>query len=147
MATIPLDFRSLRAETANRAWVGMPRGTCMGHIHLHVGDLSHAERFFSDGLGLDVMVRGYPGALFLSAGGYHHHLGTNTWAGPNAQPPRANDARLLEWALVLPSERDVVELVEHLRSSGSIVEPGDPGHVVTDPWGTRLRIVDEGQDG
>ena len=68
----------------------MPAGTVMGHVHLHVGDLDAAAAFYHAALGLDKVVWSYPGALFLSAGGYHHHLGTNTWAAGAA---RAGDGR------------------------------------------------------
>jgi len=80
MATEPLDVRSLVAASGGEPWTGMPRGTTIGHVHLHVGDLETAAAFYHAGLGLDKMVWSYPGALFLSAGGYHHHLGTHTWA-------------------------------------------------------------------
>ncbi len=59
----------------------------IGHVHLHVSDLAQSEQFYSGKLGLDVMQRGYPGALFMAAGGYHHHLGVNTWAGRSAPLP------------------------------------------------------------
>ncbi len=78
MATEPLDESSLRGSGAGRRWAGAPAGTSIGHIHLHVGDLDEARRFYHAALGFDVIVWSYPGALFFSAGGYHHHLGTNT---------------------------------------------------------------------
>src|SRR5690606_32118113 len=84
-------------------WSGMPAGTVLGHVHLHVGDLEAAEAFYHAGLGLDKVVWSYPGALFLSAGGYHHHLGVNTWAR-GASPATERDAHLLEWELVLPAD-------------------------------------------
>lgn len=90
MTTNALDLESLLAEASEPA--GLAEGTRMGHIHLHVSDLRTAEAFYSGELGMDVTVRGYPGALFLSYGGYHHHLGVNTWAGSNAEPP--NDDRI-----------------------------------------------------
>ena len=76
----------------------MPAGAIVGHVHLFVGDLDAAARFYHGGLGLDKTVWSYPGALFLSAGGYHHHLGTNTWA-VGAPVAVESDARLLEWEL------------------------------------------------
>ena len=80
----------------------MPAGTVMGHVHLHVGDLDRAAAFYANGLGFDKTTWSYPGALFLGAGGYHHHVGVNTWAGAGAQPAGPDDARLLEWTLALP---------------------------------------------
>ena len=97
MATDPVDVAAVVAAAGDGSWTGMPEGTTMGHVHLHVGDLALASRFYSAALGLDRIVWSYPGALFLSAGGYHHHLGTNVWAGSGARPPEADQAQLLEW--------------------------------------------------
>jgi catechol 2,3-dioxygenase len=136
MATEPLDVASLLRAAGDAPWTGMPQGTVIGHLHLHVGDLGEAERFYHETLGLEVMVRGYPGALFLAAGGYHHHLGVNTWAA-QAQPAGPDDARLLEWELVLPGRADVEAALGRFRDAGVAV--ADDG-VVRDPWGTALRL-------
>ena len=136
MATEPLDVASLLRAAGEVPWSGMPRGTVIGHVHLHVGDLREAERFYHEVLGLDVMVRGYPGALFLAAGGYHHHLGLNTWAA-HAQPAGPDDARLLEWELALPSQEDVRVVADRFSAAGHEV---DDAAVVRDPWGTALRL-------
>jgi catechol 2,3-dioxygenase len=139
MGTEPLDFRALLA-TPHAAWSGMPAGTTMGHMHLHVGDLNQAADFFSETIGFDRIVLRYPGALFMSAGGYHHHLGTNTWAGPTAREPREDDARLLEWTMVLPTRADIAAVQESLVTKGAPVSV-DAGAIVTrDPWGTAIRI-------
>jgi catechol 2,3-dioxygenase len=93
MATLPLDLNDLLAELerdqdGGGEGDGVPPGTRIGHVHLNVADLDDGERFYSGELGLDVTARGYPGALFLAAGGYHHHLGLNIWRGAGApQPP------------------------------------------------------------
>lgn len=141
MATEPLDFNALVADAGDTRWQGMPAGTVIGHMHLHVGDLREAEQFFAEGLGFDVVVRGYPGALFLSAGGYHHHLGTNTWAGPRAAAPASADARLVEWTIVVPTANDVAAVGRQLQSAG--VDTQSQGAVVTarDPWGTQFQVV------
>ncbi len=97
MSTLPLDVDGLLGEMReDEPESGMPDGTRIGHVHLNVADLDAAERFYSGVLGFDVTVRGYPGALFLSTGGYHHHIGVNTWAGPGAPAPPAG-SRGLEW--------------------------------------------------
>ena len=137
MATEPLDVASLLRAAGDAAWTGMPRGTVMGHVHLHVGDLREAEAFYADALGFDVVVRGYPGALFVSAGGYHHPLGLNTWAA-HAAPAGDDDARLLEWTVVLPTAADVDAALERMRAAGTDVSDGA---LVRDPWGTALRLV------
>lgn len=141
MATDPVDVAGLVAEAGGGAWDGMPAGTRMGHVHLHVGDIARASAFYSDALGLDGMVWSYPGALFLAAGGYHHHLGVNTWAGASARPPADDEARLLEWTLELPTGADLEPLRRSLADAGHPAEPDGPDALVTrDPWGTRLRV-------
>jgi len=87
MASLPLDLDSLAAEAEGSGGEPMPAGTTMGHVHLNVSEIDATERFYARGLGLDVTVRSYPGALFLASGGYHHHVGANTWAGEGAPPP------------------------------------------------------------
>jgi catechol 2,3-dioxygenase len=119
-------------------WTGAPAGTTMGHVHLHVGDLDGARRFYHAALGLDLTVTGYPGALFLSAGGYHHHLGVNTWSpGPAATD---DQARLLDWELVLPDETGAAAAAQSLQAAGRGASHDAGEWTAVDPWGTRLRI-------
>jgi catechol 2,3-dioxygenase len=139
MTTEPLAVRDLVAAGGGQPWTGMPEGTVMGHMHLHVGDLGIAEAFFHRALGFDKVVWNYPGALFLSAGGYHHHLGTNTWAP--AVPPAVDQARLLSWDLVLPAEADITAAVASLERSGYEVERQGEQALARDPWGTTFRLV------
>jgi catechol 2,3-dioxygenase len=131
MSTDPLDLADVVRAAGGEPWTGMPAGTKLGHVHLHVGDLGRAAAFYHQGLGLDQVVWSYPGALFLSAGGYHHHLGLNTWAA-GAAPAGDDDARLLEWEIVVPSPADADAALKSLSGA----EDG----VVRDPWGTALRI-------
>jgi catechol 2,3-dioxygenase len=140
MATEALDTRDLASAAAGERWTGMPKGTRMGHIHLHVGDIAQAEAFYHRALGFDKIVWSYPGALFLSAGGYHHHLGTNTWA-KGAPSASEDDARLVEWELVVPKQADVAAAAASLAKEGNAVEQADATAVVRDPWGTQLRLV------
>jgi catechol 2,3-dioxygenase len=140
MSTVPMDVRSVMAAGAGERWTGMPSGTQMGHLHLHVGDLDEGSRFYHDALGLDKVVWNYPGALFLSAGGYHHHLGTNTWAR-GAEKPGDNDARLLEWRLRLQSAEEVELAVRSMANAGNVIGRDGDAAVVSDPWGTRLRLT------
>ena len=145
MATDPVDVAGLLQAAGGTPWTGAPAGTTMGHVHLHVGNLEQADAFYSESLGFDRTVWHYPGALFLAAGGYHHHLGTNTWAGPGATPPAADDARLLEWTVVLPDRTSVEGVGESLTHHAYAVEwegPPDqsPDLVTRDPWGTQVRF-------
>jgi catechol 2,3-dioxygenase len=140
MSTEPMDVQSVLAAGGGKPWTGMPAGTRMGHLHLHVGDLEQAARFYHDGLGLDKVVWSYPGALFMSAGGYHHHLGTNTWARGAASAGK-EDARLLEWRLHLGSSQAVDAATKSLTAGGNAVERDGADALVSDPWGTRLRLA------
>jgi catechol 2,3-dioxygenase len=144
MATNPLDVEDLVAVAKGEPWTGLPPGTRIGHVHLHVMDLPGASAFYHDALGFDKVVWNYPGALFLSAGGYHHHLGTNTWAtgAPVAGP---SDARLIDWEVVLPTAHDAAGAAASLIAAGHAAEEGDGGWSVADPWGTKLRLVTGGR--
>ncbi len=143
MTTDPLDITNVIAAGRGETWDGAPKGTTMGHVHLHVGNLDDAEAFYHRALGFDKTVWSYPGALFLSAGGYHHHLGTNVWApGP---APTADQARLLEWTLVVPTAIEARAIGERLLNMAAPVVEQGPEWLVTDPWGTRLRISSEGE--
>ncbi len=140
MATDPVDTDGLVSQAGASRWTGMPAGTVMGHVHLHVGDIARAARFYSEALGFDRMVWSYPGALFLAAGGYHHHLGTNTWAGPQAVPAPAEEARLVEWVIELPSDADVETAAASLGEAGVGVTRDGTDAIAADPWGTTVRL-------
>ena len=140
MASDPIDMAGLVEAGGGAPWAGMPAGTVIGHVHLHVGDIEAAGRFFADGLGFDRMLWHYPGALFLGAGGYHHHLGTNTWAGPSAMPPVMEDARLREWTIDLPDGASLEGATRSLREAGHDVEESNGETLVRDPWGTAVRL-------
>ena len=143
MTTEPLDLRSVVAAANGAPWSGMPAGTRMGHVHLHVGDIERASAFYHEALGLDRMVWSYPGALFLAAGGYHHHLGLNTWAGAGARSAGEGDARLVEWRIVLP-ESQLSRARASMETAGHHVADSDEGWRVDDPWGTTLHVVADG---
>jgi catechol 2,3-dioxygenase len=138
MAADPLDVQSVIAAGNGAAWNGAPAGTTMGHVHLHVGSLEAAEAYYHRALGFDKTVWSYPGALFMSAGGYHHHLATNTWStGPS---PSADQAQLLEWELLVPADDDVAAVARSLAAAGHAADATPDGVVAADPWGTRVRV-------
>lgn len=142
MSTDPLDGAAIIESAEGESWDGMPAGTTIGHVHLHVGDIAAARSFYHDALGLDVMVSGYPGALFMAAGGYHHHLGVNTWAGAHAVPPAEHEPQLLSWDLVLPTTADVAAAADSLARNGCVVSPEEiGGSIARDPWQTPLRLT------
>jgi catechol 2,3-dioxygenase len=139
MTTLPLDARDVMRAAAGARWSGLPAGTVIGHVHLHVGDIDAASAFYHSGLGLDKIVWSYPGALFMSAGGYHHHLATNIWA---AEAPRArdDDARLLDWEVVVPDPAVVESAARSLETGGADVVRGPGTASAPDPWGTVVTI-------
>lgn len=142
MTTNHLNVEDLVRAAGGEPWRGMPRGTVLGHVHLYVNDIDEAESFYHRALGFDKVVWSYPGALFMSAGGYHHHLGTNTWA-KGAPPASDADARLLEWEIVVPTRKDAEEAAMHVKQSDYSVKEENGEWILTDPWGTRLRLVAE----
>ena len=139
MATDPINVSDLLASGGGVSWSGAPAGTRIGHVHLYVGDLAESEAFFHQSLGFDKVTLQFRGALFLSAGGYHHHLGTNIWAA-GAPSAGVDDARLLEWNIHLPLASDVAEVARSLEAGGNEAWLEDGTVRATDPWGTNVRI-------
>lgn len=144
MTTLPLDIAGLlRVAEHPEAGADMAPGARMGHIHLHVSNLTAAEAFYVDLLGFDVVTRRYPGALFMSAGSYHHHVAVNVWAGVGAPRPPENSAGLVDFAIVIDDMSALTALVERLREAGLVPEfvgDGRPAWRVTDPDGIGVRI-------
>jgi catechol 2,3-dioxygenase len=150
MATLPLDLRNLMAELggadgAASAPAGggageraLPANARIGHVHLNVADLAEAERFYGDLLGFDVTARRYPGALFLSAGGYHHHLGVNIWAGAGAPAPPDGALGLRHFAVQLPDQLELDRAVDRLWAAGLRVDLGDGEAAIHDPFRNRV---------
>lgn len=141
MAVDPLDFRDLLTAADDRPWDGLPAGTLMGHIHLHVSELGPAERFYADGLGFRVVNRFGAQALFLSTGGYHHHIGLNTWNGVGAPRPAGNSVGLRSFTLVYPDEAARERAVANLRIQGVDVAEEDGAYAATDPSGNRVLLA------
>ncbi|MFO7264584.1 MAG: VOC family protein [Limnochordales bacterium] len=145
-----IDIPELMKELERdpRPWPGLPAGTVVGHVHLHVSDLDTARRFYHELLGFDVTMddRRF-GAVFVSAGGYHHHIGMNIWKGVGAPPPPEGAAGLRWFTVVLPSAEELARLLDRLRAAGvEPLEDGDGGVLVYDPSRNGVRLV-VGQDG
>jgi catechol 2,3-dioxygenase len=134
MGADPLDLEALLAE-AGRADSGavLPPATVIGHVHLHVSRLEEARAFYVDLLGFEVMQRYGPSALFVAAGGYHHHIGVNTWAGVGAPPPPPGAIGLKHFVVQLPDEAALAEVADRLRAAGITPEPHDDGLLIHDP--------------
>jgi catechol 2,3-dioxygenase len=113
----------------------------MGHVHLQVANIPAAQAFYNGALGLDVMVRSYPGALFLAAGGYHHHLGLNTWQSEGAPAPPEGALGLDRYELVLPSAAERDSAADRLAAAGGEAERTEEGVLATDPSGSRVLLT------
>jgi catechol 2,3-dioxygenase len=142
MSTLPLDLDSVIAEIGNAPadQPQAPAGTTIGHVHLQVSDLREAEAFYSGVLGFDVMVRGYPGALFVSAGGYHHHLGLNTWHSLGAAPPAPGAVGLRDYEVLLPDEDELDRVLGRVNAAGIAVEQQAAGTLIRDPSGNGVLL-------
>jgi len=143
MATLPLDLRDLLTELDGTTEIGAlaPAETSMGHVHLQVSALAPAEAFYSGVLGFDVMVRSYPGALFVSAGGYHHHIGLNTWQSAGAAPRDPGAVGLRSFDVLLPTPEDLESVISRVREAGLDVRPAaDDGFLVEDPFGNDVLL-------
>lgn len=135
MATDPVDLQGVlrEAEQSGQPWAGMPAGTRLGHMHLQIGDIPQAVTFYHEVLGFDITAR-MPSALFLSAGGYHHHLGMNTWFSKGATPAPADTVGLRFFTVDLPSEAARRAVVARLEAAGVAYQQADGAVVVQDPW-------------
>ncbi len=134
MNTTRLDLDDVLRElgTDIPVWNGMPSGTDMGHIHLQVADVAAAERFYVDVLGLERMIA-IPSASFVSAGGYHHHIGLNSWAGVGVPRPPEGAARLLSYELCLPSADALGAVLDRVRAAGVPLTEQPGAWAVRDP--------------
>jgi catechol 2,3-dioxygenase len=137
----PLDIDDLLATVAGEdVTPQVGPGLRMGHLHLHVGDIEEGLRFYRDQIGFEQQAQIADSAAFVSAGGYHHHLGFNTWRGkgvPGAPPHRTG---LVRWTVQLPAG-DLAPVRERLESAGADVETFDGGFLARDPWGTAVAFV------
>ena len=142
LSTLPLDHDGVLGELdeSGATEAGMEARTRIGHVHLNVADIGEAEDFYAGLLGFDVTVRGYPGALFLSSGGYHHHIGVNTWAGPGARAQPADSRGLVWFELLVEDEAAVEELRARLEGAGVEAEAVAGGVLTRDPSGNRILI-------
>lgn len=139
MTTEPLDQVGLLQETVGE-WEKLPTDTMIGHIHLHVANLAISQTFYEDGLNFDLITT-YPGALFMSSGGYHHHLGLNIWNGEGAVRPKKNNAGLNFFTIVIKDEATREQLKDNLEQMNVTVETFDNAYVVEDPSGNVIHLV------
>src|SRR4051794_16829460 len=137
----PLDFDSLLATVnGEEPSPHVGAGLRMGHVHLHVGDIAEAVAFYGGVLGLEVQAD-LGTAAFLSAGGYHHHVGVNVWQGRGVGGPPPHTAGLRRWTIQLPGAADVAGVRSRVEAAGLQAEPVDGGFLVRDPWQTAVAVV------
>jgi catechol 2,3-dioxygenase len=140
MTTLPLDVASLLGEVdaSHDSFEGLPDGTVMGHIHLKVASVPETVAFYRDVLGFAVMAQLGSSAAFLSAGGYHHHIGANTWESAAAPAPPEGAAALRHATFRLPGEAEREEVLARLEESGIPAEEAAEGPMVRDPSGNAV---------
>jgi catechol 2,3-dioxygenase len=147
MTTIPLDVDHLMSELADPAtepFDGLPDGTVVGHTHLRVADVDEAVAFYNGLVGFEVMAQLGPAAAFLAAGGYHHHIGANTWQSRGAGPAGPGAARLLAATIVLPDAAERDAIAARVADAGQEPEARDDGVLVHDPSGNALLLTTPG---
>ncbi|MDM5315161.1 VOC family protein [Fictibacillus sp. b24] len=112
----PLDVQDLLKERETNAWNGLPKNTVMGHVHLNVVNIQEAEHFYVNVLGFEEQTRMAHHALFISAGGYHHHIALNIWNGPNAVPAPDDATGLLQYEIIVPGKEELQKLISALET-------------------------------
>lgn len=141
LTTMPLDVESLLGELddpASTPFDGLPNGTVMGHVHLKVAGIPSGVDFYRDVLGFDLTAQLGTQAAFLSAGGYHHHVGANTWESADASSPPAGTAALRHATILLPDDVARDEVVVRVESAGHPLDEWDGAPLVRDPSGNAL---------
>ena len=144
MGTDPLDLEGLLRELDDpetAAFEHQPGDTVMGHVHLQVSQIPPSVEFYRDVLGFGLMAEYGGQAAFLSAGGYHHHVGANTWRSGGAGPPPAGAAALRRFEIVLPDAAARDRLAERIAASGQTVEQGEDGPLARDPSGNAFTLL------
>ena len=144
MTTLPLDVDSLLGELeqpAQEQFDGLPAGTAMGHVHFKVASIADTISFYRDVLGLALMAALGSSAAFLSAGGYHHHVGANTWESAGAPPPAPGSASLLSATLVLADAQERERVLARVQRAGQVAETHPAGPLVRDPSGNALVLA------
>lgn len=141
MTTLPLDYKGLIADTKDLKWQGIPEDTIMGHIHLHVADLNEAKRFYVDGLGFDLVMDMANSALFISSGGYHHHLGLNIWNGRGSRPLPENSVGMKYYNIRFPREEIRQDKINRLRELNYEVFEEEGEIFTKDPSDNLIKLV------
>jgi catechol 2,3-dioxygenase len=143
MTTIPLDVNGLLGELEDpgtASFGGLPEGTVMGHVHLRVANIESTVAFYRDVLGFELMAQLGPMAAFLAAGGYHHHVGANTWESRGAGPAPDGSATLRSATILIDDAAERDALLGRAQAAGHVVEDAAAGSIVRDPSGNALLL-------
>ncbi len=143
MSTLPLDLSVITSELDDKGvWNGIHHDTVIGHIHLKVSDLLKAEKFYSNLLGFNITTASYPGALFMSAGGYHHHIGANIWHSKKGSPPPENAIGLISYTINIPDENYLDEIVKSAKEANLFIEQNsDSNYVIKDFDSNKIKLT------
>ncbi|MEC0106677.1 VOC family protein [Paenibacillus taichungensis] len=142
MSSDPVDVDSLFALAANEPWQGLPAGTVIGHVHFHVRSLEESRRFYTGVLGFDIVGNfANMSALFVSAGGYHHHIGLNIWAGTGAPVNPANATGIDYFTIIYDGKVQLEQALEQLRQSNTSIEQQGKDWFTIDPQNIRIRLT------
>jgi catechol 2,3-dioxygenase len=147
LTTLPLDARGLLAtldDPATEPFDGLPGETVMGHVHLRVADVPQTVAFYRDLLGFGLMAQLGSQAAFLSAGGYHHHFGANTWESRGAPQAPPGSATLKQATILLPDEATIDRIADHLADHGHEPQATATGVLVHDPSGNPIELAPAG---
>ncbi len=140
MVTEKLDYNELLDNTRGQIWKGAPKGTIIGHIHLHVRDLDESFKFYNT-MGFELTQASRHSAYFISTGRYHHHIGMNIWNGRGSAPLPENAAGMEYYALRFPNEEVRCEKIRLLKDAGyEVVETGE-GTFVKDPSSNSIKLT------
>ncbi|WP_400245384.1 VOC family protein [Niallia sp. JL1B1071] len=140
MDTTYMDTKGVLAAAGNGQWNGLPEGTILGHIHLHVAELEQTVDFYVQGLGFDIVQKYGSQAFFLSTGRYHHHIGLNVSNGVGAPVPKKNQVGLAYYELKIPSQEKFAEIKQRLTQLGAIITEEEGKWYTYDPSGNTIQL-------
>lgn len=141
MVTLPLDYDKLINDTGDKDWTGASSDTIIGHIHLHVKDLEEADKFYMEGLGMDLTSKAGRSASFYSSKGYHHHIAANIWNGRGSMPLDENSVGMKYYTLSFPNEKLLKETFNRLKLQGYEAIEKDGDFFVADPSSNLIKFV------
>ena len=143
MTTLPLDVDSLlgEVEAGSDPYNGLTSATVMGHVHLKVAAIPETVAFYRDALGFGLMAQLGAQAAFLSAGGYHHHIGANVWESAGASPPPPDEAALRHFTIILPDQEERERVADRLRRLGHASQETAAGLITRDPSENQLVLA------